>query len=102
MLFKAAGKADFDIAFKGRRRPARNQVDCATERIGAVADRAEAFGDLNGRQIGGGETIEIDIAVIRDINRNTVNEQRRLANIKAAQENRFFIARVVRDGHPGQ
>ena len=102
LALAARAEADGSVAFQARHGFARHQVDGAAQSIGAVGHRAETLGHLDGRQVGCGEAVEIDVAVIWHVDGNTVDVQGYLARVETADGHGFLVARIGRQRHARQ
>ena len=92
LSFIACSNADRRVAFERGSGFAGYQIDRSAERIGAVSHRTEPFCHLDGSEVGGGETVEIDITVIGNVDRDAIDEQRHLARVEAPNRDGLLIA----------
>jgi hypothetical protein len=70
--------------------------------VEAVKDRGGAFGHFDLGDIKGGEASQIGIAVIHDVNGNTVHEQRHAFDVESAHLDGPFVAGAgAGNRHPG-
>ena len=79
-------------------RPARNDIDHPAHGIKAVQDRADPLAHRDPRHIADGQLIGIDIAVIRDIYRNTIVEYRHIALTEPTQGEHQLVSAARRQG----
>ena len=96
LAFAACACADACIALERFDGLARDQVDGAAQRIGAIHQRCASLGHADLGQVERGEAAEVHIAVIGHVQRHAVHEDRHLARIEAAQVNHFLVAIVAR------
>ncbi|MNO89472.1 hypothetical protein D3C76_809560 [compost metagenome] len=102
LAFTAGGGADAHIALQLPRGLAGDQVDRAAHDVRAIEQRSGALGHADLGKVEGGEAGEIHIAVIGHVLGNTVQEQRHLAGIEAADIDDVLIAAVVGEVDPRQ
>ena len=101
LALAAAAGTDAQVAFERGGGLARDQVDRAAQRVRPVQQRSRALGDADLGEVEGGETAEVDVAVVGDVLRDTVEEHRDLAWVEAAHIHHRLVAAVVREVHAG-
>ena len=102
LALAAAGKAQSYISLERLGWLARDQIDRTTQCIGAVQQRSTCLGHIDLGQVEGGETAQVHIAVIRHIQRHTIDVNGHLTRVEAAQVDHFLVAVVARQTYTGE